>query len=167
MLSCVLALSTLVAPTAAAQPPGGPANKLYIKNATKVTARFDIIRHEGDNTIVTTVSLGANQDTHLDLKAIKGDRALIAGSGNPNRPWKVYGQAYFNAADSPFPTVGYVLQQDEDGHIELVALLQGAAGPKGLPKEFKGKAVEEKPRSERPLTAHRALQSPEVEGHIR
>lgn len=146
MLRYALALAALTPVTVMAQPPGGPATKLYIKNATKVPAQFDIVRHEGNSTIVTTTFLAPGQEAHLALKEIKGDRALIAGSNNPNRPWKVYGQTSFNAADSPFPNIGYVLQQDDDGHIELVMLLQGAVGAKGLPKEFKGKPVEEKPK---------------------
>ena len=49
----------------------------------------------------------------------------------------------FNASDSPFPTVGYVLLK-RDGNIKLVMLLQGGVGDKALPEKAKGKAVDEK-----------------------
>lgn len=138
------ALALLVfAGFATAQPAGGPAKKLYLRNSTDVPAAFDVLRHEGGAVVVTTTTLQPGQDIELNLKPIKGDRVLVAGSGQPNRPWTVYGMSEFNANDHPFPTIGYVLLKEE-GAIKLVMLLQGGAGAKALPEKTQGKALEEK-----------------------
>lgn len=142
MFRIALALAVLT-PVAVFAQPNGPAKKLYLRNSTDVPATFDIVRHEGESAIITSIVLKPNEDIELTLKQIKGDRAIIAGSGKPNQPWTVYGMSEFNGADSPFPTVGYALVKDNET-IKLVMLLQGGVGVKALPDKANGKPIEEK-----------------------
>lgn len=146
MLCCVLALSLAVlTPESAAQPPGGPANLLYLKNDTRETVRFTVLRYVGNELVPTRpVPVKPGGEFAFNLLPIQGDRVLLAGSGDPMKPWKLYGQASFNGAQSPFPTVGYVLTKDENGDYKLVPMLQAEAtkggtaytGEKGMePKE--------------------------------
>jgi len=131
MFRVALAILILM-PTVATAQPMGPAKTLYIRNSSGVAATFDIIRHEGGTSILTSLVLKDGEDIELTLKQIKGDRVLIAGSGKANAPWTVYGMSEFNGADSPFPTVGYALIKDNDT-IKLVMLVQGGAGVKAFP----------------------------------
>lgn len=145
MIRYALALVVLMPVAAIAQPPSGPAMKLYIHNTTDVPATFDVLRHERGMAILTSFVLQPGQDIDLPLVQIKGDRVLIAG-GETSQPWTVYGMAVFNAADYPFPTIGYEFKE-EAGAIKLKELLQGVTGNKALPEKAKGKTMNEKERN--------------------
>lgn len=125
-LAILLGLCLADAP---AQPPGGPAKRIFIHNATSETVVLTIML---PNQLALSEPIKPGGDYRNNLLQTKDDRVVIAskaGNGPDHlaRPWKVFSTTEFNAAGWGWQTVGMVLVEDQ-GSYRFVFLVQGATG---------------------------------------